>query len=47
MPLGLHVVGPRGADEFVLDLAAGYQTRTIHHTLRPTGAVKAGSEATA
>jgi aspartyl-tRNA(Asn)/glutamyl-tRNA(Gln) amidotransferase subunit A len=47
MPLGLHVVGPRGADEYVLDLAAAYQTRTLHHTLRPTGAVKAGSGATA
>jgi aspartyl-tRNA(Asn)/glutamyl-tRNA(Gln) amidotransferase subunit A len=47
MPLGLHVVGPRGADEYVLGLAAGYQARTLHHTLRPTGAVKASSGATA
>jgi Asp-tRNA(Asn)/Glu-tRNA(Gln) amidotransferase A subunit family amidase len=47
MPLGLHIVGPRGADEFVLDLAARYQTRTTHHMLRPPSAVKAGSGATA
>jgi aspartyl-tRNA(Asn)/glutamyl-tRNA(Gln) amidotransferase subunit A len=37
MPLGLHMVGRRGADDLVLDLAAQYQRGTSHHLRRASG----------
>jgi aspartyl-tRNA(Asn)/glutamyl-tRNA(Gln) amidotransferase subunit A len=37
LPTGLHLVGPAGGDELVLDLAARFQSRTAHHELRPPG----------
>jgi aspartyl-tRNA(Asn)/glutamyl-tRNA(Gln) amidotransferase subunit A len=35
LPVGLHIVGPRGSDALLLQVAAAYQRSTDHHRLRP------------
>jgi aspartyl-tRNA(Asn)/glutamyl-tRNA(Gln) amidotransferase subunit A len=37
LPVGLHLVGPRGSDALLLRVAAAYQRETEHHRLRPPG----------
>jgi aspartyl-tRNA(Asn)/glutamyl-tRNA(Gln) amidotransferase subunit A len=35
LPVGLHVVGPRGSEALLLRVAASYQRLTDHHRRRP------------
>jgi aspartyl-tRNA(Asn)/glutamyl-tRNA(Gln) amidotransferase subunit A len=35
LPVGLHLIGPRGSDALLLSIASAYQRATPHHLLRP------------